>query len=375
MKRIAVILVFSTILVLSIFTTEYVSNKFRGVFFQTAFEMADNITAGWNIGNSLESNGEWIGLYSDGSPEKYETAWGNPPTTPELIKAVKEAGFNAIRVPVTWHEHLDENYNIDKEWLYRVQQVVDYIINEDMYCIINVHHDSGGGWIRATEECYSENYKKVEAIWKNIAEHFKNYGDKLIFEGFNEMLDANGSWGSASSDEGYIVHNRFNQLFVDTVRATGGNNAYRNLMLQVYSGVCGEGAFKNFVLPDDTVKNHLIIQVHNYDPQPFTWTSVDYTEPTDNWGEAYEKENMQKQFLRLSELSEEFGVPVIIGECGADFKGNESARKEYVDFFFECADENNIKCFWWDTGAMALFDRNSCRVLYPEVVELITKKR
>lgn len=338
---------------------------------ESARQTADNIRVGWNLGNTLESNGEWIGLYSEGKPENYETAWGNPVTSPELIAAVKQAGFNAVRVPVTWYEHIDENGNINAEWLGRVQQVVDYIIQQDMYCVLNVHHDSGGGWLRATPECYAENSARFSSLWKNIAEHFREYGDKLIFEGFNEMLDRDGHWGGAGSTEEYKAHNDFNQLFVDTVRATGGNNSHRNLMVQIYSGVCGEGAFENFLLPKDTTEGHLIIQVHNYDPQPFTWTSVDYAEPTDKWGTEKEKEDVEQLFAALAEFSESHNAPVIVGECGADYKGNEESRKAYVGHYFRCAKENGIKCFWWDTGAMALFDREACTEKYPEITEII----
>ncbi|MBQ4165404.1 MAG: glycoside hydrolase family 5 protein [Oscillospiraceae bacterium] len=339
---------------------------------ETASDAAKNITVGWNLGNTLDSNGDWIGMYTDGLPENYETAWGNPVTTPELIAAVKAAGFNAVRVPVTWREHIDESGNIDPAWLDRVTEVVDYVIEQDMYCVLNVHHDSGGGgWLRATPECYAESSAKFAALWKNIAEHFKDYGDKLIFEGFNEMLDSENRWGGAGSEAEYMAHNDFNQLFVDTVRATGGNNTQRNLMLQVYSGVCGEGALENFVLPQDSAQGHLMIQVHCYDPQPFTWTSVDYAAPRYDWGSDSDKLQLDDIFRRLSELSERCGAPLVIGECGADYKESEAARKAYVTYFLSCAKAADIKCFWWDTGAMSLFDRESCTELYPEITDII----
>ncbi len=338
---------------------------------ETAHQAAENIKVGWNLGNTLESNGEWIGLYTEGRPENYETAWGNPVTSPELIAAVKAAGFNAVRIPVTWHEHIDENGNIDAGWLARVQQVVDLVLLQDMYCILNVHHDSGGGWLRATPECYAENSGRFALLWKNIAEYFREYDDRLIFEGFNEMLDAEGHWGRAGSAAEYKAHNDFNQLFVDTVRATGGKNSSRNLMVQIYSGVCGDGAMDNFILPTDAVRDHLMIQMHCYDPQPFTWTSVSYTEPTDQWGSDEEMKHIERLFARLHELSQTHDAPVIVGECGADYKGNEEARKAYVQHFFSCASRNDIKCFWWDTGAMALFDRTSCTQKYPDIISII----
>ena len=203
---------------------------------ETAEKAVEAINAGWNLGNALDSCGEWIGLYTDGKPSSYETAWGNPVTAKKLITAVKKAGFNAVRVPVTWAEHIDDSGNIDKEWLDRVQEVVDYVLSQDMYCILNVHHDAGAdGWLEASAECYKKNSKKFAALWKNIALRFRDCGGKLIFEGFNEMLDSNNSWTDAKANDAYTAVNDFNQLFVDTGRKTGVNNAERNRMVQVYA--------------------------------------------------------------------------------------------------------------------------------------------
>ncbi len=255
--------------------------------------------------------------------------------------------------------------------MHGVQEVADYVLAQDMYCIINVHHDSGGGWLRATPECYSEKSELFAALWTNIALHFKDYDDKLMFEGFNEMLDSEYRWGNAGSAEEYKALNDFNQLFVDSVRATGGNNTQRNLMVQVYSGMCADGSFDNFILPKDSAENHLIIQIHNYDPQPFTWTSVSYTEPTDQWGTDAEKKHIENLFSKLADFSALQGAPVIVGECGADYKDNEDVRKAYVRHFISCAEKNNVKCFWWDTGEMALFDRVSCTEKYPEIIDIL----
>ena len=250
MKK-ALVVIFAAVICIAVGAAVFAVTANR---FENALQAADNIVVGWNLGNTLESNGEWIGLYTDGKPENYETAWGNPVTTHELIAAVKAAGFNAVRVPVTWYEHIGDNGEIDPEWLLRVQQVVDMVIQQDMYCVLNVHHDSGGGWLRATPECYAGYSDEFENLWVNIAAYFRDYGDKLIFEGFNEMLDRDGHWGGAGSAEEYKAHNGFNQLFVDAVRSTGGNNKQRNLMVQIYSGVCGDGAFDNFILPADTAR-------------------------------------------------------------------------------------------------------------------------
>lgn len=340
---------------------------------ETAEKAVEAINAGWNLGNTLDSCGEWIGLYTDGKPSSYETAWGNPTASKKLITAVKKAGFNAVRVPVTWAEHIDDSGNIDKEWLDRVQEVVDYVLSQDMYCILNVHHDAGAdGWLEASGECYKNNSKKFAGLWKNIALRFRDCGGKLIFEGFNEMLDSNNSWTDAKANDAYKAVNDFNQLFVDTVRKTGGNNAERNLMVQVYSGSCSEKALAGFVLPADTAKNHLIIQTHNYDPQGFTASDATWTTMTDKWGSASEKAYFDKLFSRLGSFSEKQGAPLVIGEFGADFKDNNSSRKLYAEYFVNAAAKQGIKCFWWDTGKMALFDREKCTVTHPEIVKALT---
>lgn len=341
---------------------------------EAAEKAVEAINAGWNLGNTLDSCGEWIGLYTDGKPSSYETAWGNPTASKKLITAVKKAGFNAVRVPVTWAEHIDDSGNIDKEWLDRVQEVVDYVLSQDMYCILNVHHDAGAdGWLEASAECYKNNSKKFAALWRNIALRFRDCGGKLIFEGFNEMLDSNNSWTDAKANDAYKAVNDFNQLFVDTVRKTGGNNAQRNLMVQVYSGSCSEKALAGFVLPDDTAKNHLIIQTHNYDPQGFTASDAVWTTMTDKWGSASEKAYFDKLFARLGSFSEKQGAPLVIGEFGADFKDNNSSRKLYAEYFVNAAAKQGIKCFWWDTGKMALFDREQCTVTHPEIVKALTE--
>ena len=342
--------------------------------FESAEAAVENITVGWNLGNTLDSCGEWIGLYTEGKPENYETAWGNPVASRELITAVKAAGFNAVRVPVTWADHIDEKGSIDAEWLDRVQEVVDYVISQGLYCILNVHHDAGAdGWLEASADCFVKSSGKFAGLWKNIAVRFREYGDKLIFEGFNEILDSQNSWSDARENDAYKAVNDFNQLFVNTVRATGGNNAERNLMVQVYSGSCSEKALAGFVLPDDSTAGHLMIQAHHYDPLGFTSSGATWTTMTDKWGSDAEKQYFDQMFDRLESFAKEQGAPLVIGEFGAEYKGNEPSRELYAEYFVTSAANLDIKCFWWDTGEMALFDRSSCTVKYPGIVKALTK--
>ncbi|MGN0666696.1 MAG: cellulase family glycosylhydrolase [Huintestinicola sp.] len=336
----------------------------------TAAKQVSDMTSGWNLGNTLDSCGDWIGKYTKGRPSDYETAWGNPVTTKAMITAVKKAGFNSVRVPVTWAEHIDDKGNIDEDWLARVHEVVDYVLSQDLYCILNVHHDGGtDGWLEASPESYKKNAKKYEALWKNIANSFKSCGNKLLFESFNEMLDKNNSWTESKNADAYEAINDYNQLFVDSVRSTGGNNKTRNLVVQTYSAACTDKTLKNFVLPEDTVKDHLIVQVHNYDPQGFTTKGVTWTKDVSEWGSDKDKQDMDKLFARLGKYSDQWGAPVIVGEFAADYKNNDAARGEYAYYFTSKAAEYGIKCFWWDTGDMAILDRNAAKMIHPEVVK------
>lgn len=339
--------------------------------FESADKAVRSINAGINLGNTLDSCGEWIGLYTEAKPSDYETAWGNPVTTPEIIRVMKSAGFDAIRVPVTWAEHIDEKGNIDKVWLDRVQEVVDYVLAEDLYCIINVHHDAGSeGWLEASSECV--NNKKFSNLWRNIAIRFKDYDERLMFESFNEMLDSQNSWTSPRMGDAFDAINSFNQQFVDAVRTTGGNNTQRNLMLQTYSASTHPLALANFEMPEDIVQNHLIVQIHNYDPAGFTSLDATWTTLTDKWGTDEEKAYFDDLFETLGDFSDEIGAPVVVGEFAANYKGNEPARELYAEYFVTAAKKEGIKCFWWETGDMALIDRVGLKVKYPGVTEALT---
>lgn len=343
--------------------------------FESADKAVESITVGWNLGNTLDSCGDWIEQYANGDPEAYETAWGNPVATKELITAVKNAGFNTVRVPVTWNQHIDAKGNIDKEWLDRVQEVVDYVISQDMYCVLNVHHDGGSdGWLVASASGYNTAKDRFGGLWKNIAERFKGYDEKLIFEAYNEILDASDRWNSTDA-EGYKAANDFNQLFVDTVRATGGNNEQRNLMVQTYSGASTAATLDNFVLPKDKAKDHIIVQIHNYDPQGFTWKDATWTTMTDKWSSEQE-EHIEYLCEVLEDYSEELDAPFVIGEFGAMDKNNDAARAAYAEFFVTEAADHGVKCIWWDNGGaeeFMIFDRHNYTQPFPTVVAGLTK--
>ncbi len=343
--------------------------EFSSDEFETAQLSVENMVIGWNIGNSLDS---YMSSAEGKTPKEFETMWGNPVTDPKLIKALKEEGFNAIRIPITWLQNVDENGKINEEWLARIQEVVEYVLAEDMYCIINVHHDTGGGdeaWLRADLDNYNEISERYADLWTQIAEYFKGYNDHLLFESFNEILDAKSNWGGSTA-ESYAAVNFLNQTFVDTIRATGGNNAYRNIICNTYGASSANSQVSGFSVPEDSAENHLISEVHIYDPGEFC------NGQREDWTED-DKFVLDTIFERLSEkIIEAQGTPMIVGEFGAKNADNEEARAEYAAYFVKKAAEYGITCFWWDDGhdeSMGIINRRNFIITMPVLCDSMTE--
>lgn len=234
--------------------------------FESAKDAVKNMGLGWNLGNTLDAHDAtktWT------TTVEHETCWDQPVTKPELLKMMKEAGFGAIRVPVTWYQEMDANGKVNDAWMKRVKEVVDYVIDNGMYCIVNVHHDTGAdkdnfkSWLKASTSGYNASKEKYEGLWKQIAETFKDYDQHLLFEGYNEMLDEKNTWNEpADKTDGYQAINSYAKSFVTTVRATGGNNKDRNLVVNTYSASSVGNAMKQLELPEES--GHIIFQLHSY---------------------------------------------------------------------------------------------------------------
>jgi len=354
-----------------------------------AFDLVRSMGVGWNLGNTLDSldnrNRSITGDLPQGVSAEvfYETYWGNPVTTFEMIQSVAEMGFGAVRVPVTWNDHMDENFNISQEWLERVEQVVNYVLDNDMYCIINIHHDVGSGswpWLRADPANIEWMEEHLKIVWTQIAEFFRDYCDRLIFESFNEILDVDSNWTQANSSALGAV-NRLNQAFVDTVRGTGGNNAERFLVVKTYGARRYEWALRDFVIPQDSAIDRLIVGVHFYGTHGFTrqQEQVPWTTAYSQW-DYHRNGGLTVEVMTL--LRETFvanGIPVIIAEFGAQNKNNTIDRIRYAEHFIQAAGKYGIACFWWDNGGRAessedvlnyaLFDRHNNKWFFPEIAE------
>ena len=331
----------------------------------TASAQVEAMNVGWNLGNTLDSYGTWI---YDVTPQNVETAWGNPLTTRQMIAAVRERGFNTIRIPVTWAQFTDDNGNVDPAWMARVKEVFDWALDVGLYVILNVHHDTGEHgsdkvcWIIADTGTYDSVQGRFANLWTNIANEFKDYDNRLMFEGYNEMLDMNNTWNAPSTGNGaYDAVNSFAQLFVDTVRATGGNNSTRNLIVNTYVASADPNVLNAFVLPTDTVSDHLICEIHAYTPWQFCSHEGDasYTAFDDNC-----RSQIDGLMSSLASFSSSHGVPVIIGEFGVESQNNDADRASYAAYYVSQATAHGIRCIWWDNGisdygGYAILDRNS----------------
>lgn len=354
-------------------------------------QIVDAMGAGWNLGNQLEA-------VINGTPN--ETNWGNPIISENLIKSVKDAGFRTIRVPVSYLSKIgnDSNYTIDSSWLNRVQEVVDMCIKYDLYVIINMHGDGyntvEGGWLLCNGSDQTTIRKKYAACWKQIANRFKDYDHHLIFESMNEEFDD--TYGTPNSTY-YSNINQLNQIFVDTVRQTGGNNAKRWLMLPGWNtNIEYTAGNYGFVIPTDNYRSseisssekRIMISVHYYDPWTFC---VDDSNTITQWGskannsskvadygdEAYLDSQFQKMYNKFSAQ----GYPVVIGEYGAMDKSsvdsqNAACRVDFASKVCSYAKKYGSVPIWWDNGVtgnngFGLFNRNSCQITQPAIINAI----
>lgn len=335
-----------------------------------AKELIAEMKTGWNLGNSLDSIG------TD------ETAWGNPVTTKEMIDAVSVQGVDVLRVPVTWSAHIGEapDYTVEAEWLDRVAEVVDYGIANGMYVIMDTHHEPDS-WLYPQSESMDEVLPKFTALWKQIAERFAEYGDHLVFEGINEarVKGIPEEW-TGGTEDGRACINRLNHAFVDTVRATGGNNAQRLLLISTYAHQVTMAAFKDF---DTDYDEYTGVALHAYTPYSFTYHSGESWELY-TW-DGSEKKSIDSVFKLIDKFVLSKGLPVIITEYGAetktlseDYNYNTDEIIAWLNDYLSVAKEYGIPCVWWDNNSyysgnehFAIFDRKTLTWYSPKIADAI----
>ena len=355
-----------------------------------AWDVARKLGLGWNLGNQLDA-------YVDGMPD--ETCWGNGKATQQTFNKLAEAGITSVRIPVTWLGKVDEapDYPIDKAWLNRVMDMVTYAENAKLNVIINLHHDGADSqyWLSikrasASEEANDSIKAQLKAMWTQIAQKFKYKGEFLIFESMNEIHDGGWGWGDNLNDQGkqYAILNEWNQVFVDAVRAVGGENDDRFLGIPGYC-TNADLTLKHLALPEDGAEGRLMVAVHFYDPYEYTlnakfseWGHTGASGKKETWGD---EDNVKKVFGQLSEKYVAQGIPVYVGEMGCVHRGNERAesfRKYYLEYVCKAAREYGMAPFYWDNGAKGagrecsgLFDHATGEYLNngKEIVEVMKK--
>lgn len=317
-----------------------------------AVAFSQQMSPGINLGNTLEAIADWMPRPATSSEEG---AWGQPDVNQAIMDGYKAAGFKSVRIPVSWSQYLDANGKIPDFWMNRVKQVVDYARNADLFVIINIHWD--GGWMNPVPEEKDAVNAKLTSLWTQIATAFKDYDDHLLFAGTNEIaLD----WRQPPPENCPIQHS-FNQSFVNAVRATGGRNADRYLVVQAWATNIDASLTCNITMPADTVPDRLMMEVHYYDPYNFTinsdssiwqWGSM-IEDPA--FGESWANEAYtDAQFQKMKANFFDKGVPVILGEYGAynkaDFPGMDPYRLYWIQYVTESAFEHGLIPIYWDTG-------------------------
>ncbi len=348
--------------------TEAVSGEMRDI---TSMELVKDMGLGWNLGDTLDvcqADRDGDGKVNEHAAEGEkvdETLWGNPKATKELFAALKEDGIKSVRLPVTWRDHMDGDGNVDAEWMSRVHEVVDYAISQDMYAIVNVHHDGGGdpnfgAWIiEGAVNDKEATLAKYKNLWTQIAEEFKDYGDKLVFESMNEV-----GFDKLSKPKAYGTLNEFNQAFVDTVRASGGNNEKRHLLIAGYWTDIAATCDSLYKMPSDPA-NRCILSVHYYTPWEFCTTNLHNT-----WGTDDEVKQMEDLYGRLKTAFVDKGIPVIVGEYAAS--GNDKASCVFfIEKMVKLCSDYGIAPFYWDNGGQV--DRTTYEWRTPEYLEAMKR--
>ena len=350
---------------------------------ENAVQMTRLMGNGINLGNTMEAcnNGAKGGNVSS-DPRFYETYWGQPVTTPEMLRAMKECGFDTVRIPVAWMTnaaHLNQgDYTISEKYMDRVEEIVNYALDAGMFVIINDHWD-GGWWgmfgsdTEATRELAMEAYT---GMWKQLAERFGKYDWRVILESANEELGSSLDQNSPlycrdsidhllTDDERYALTNRINQAFVDTVRATGGNNADRFLLIAGYNTDIDHTANSRFRMPQDTAEGRLMVSVHYYGP--WSYCGASSAKGATLWGKKKDFEEMYSTLSRMKQFTSA-GYGVVIGEYGA-LPGSDGVMKKnapaYHEAFLNCCDALDFTSCLWDCSGF--FVRRQLKIVEEEM--------
>ncbi len=327
----------------------------------SSVKLVQKMKTGWNLGNTMDATGG-IGLAS-------ETSWSQPKTNQIMIEMLAEYGIKTIRIPVSWSNHfIDGNYTIDPAWMARVKEIVDWAIEADMYVVLNTHHDQymspkkmpkGKGYYPNLVN-YDESMDYIINVWSQIALAFNDgYDEHLLFETLNEPRlagTANEWWNNVASSEyreAAAILNQYNQTALDTIRASGGNNAKRFVIVPGLRAGVDSVLAKEFTLPADIEEGRLLVSVHMYTPYKFAMEAPGTKKFTD-----IHKSNLEADFKNLYEKFVKNGVGVFVGEYGATNKGNDDQRILWFKAFLTFAKKYNAVCCLWDNGVFSADEKH-----------------
>lgn len=318
-------------------------------------EFVAHMGVGWNLGNTLDTK------------NIDETKWGNPKATQELIDAVSAKGFKTLRIPITWQYHMGDapDYTIEKEWLDRVEEVVNYGLINDMYVIINIHHDEE--WLIPTYAKADKAKDQLEKVWIQIADRFKDYDNHLIFETLNEtrLIGSAEEWTGGSA-EGRDCINQFHQVSVDAIRGTGSLNVERYVMISTYGAFSSLKAIDGLVLP---TSSNLLVSIHNYYPYEFC-----LGEKGTDWGTDADKQTLDTEFDRLYQKFISKGIPVVMGEWGNMNHNNPEDRIRHAAYYASGCLKRGICPIWWDNGnsnEFGIISRQNLNWVFPEIADTL----
>ncbi len=317
-------------------------------------ELVAEMGVGWNLGNSFDVR------------DVNKTVWGNPLPNANHVKAVKDLGFSTLRIPVTWDYNMltFKPYTVEIGYLNRVQEIVEAGLKNNMHVIINTHHDD---WIRPTEADSVEVNERLGALWTQIADHFQDYSDKLIFEPMNEprLMGSPEEWSGGTS-EGRSILNSFHQTCVQAIRATGGKNQKRHIMVSTYAASTVPAAFDDLIVPNDP---NIILSIHSY----FPWSFAGDDNGPSSWGTDEEKAQLDNELDRIKQKwVDQENRPVILGEWGAKNKNNLDNRIAYADYYANAAIARGmIPVIWDDGGDFGLYDRHNNTWRFRDIAQAV----
>jgi len=320
----------------------------------TPKQLVHDMKIGWNLGNTM-----------DASPG--ETGWGNPVTTQVMIDAVKAIGFKTVRIPVTWNSHIGPtpDYTIDKAWLDRVEEIANYVLKDGMYAIVNTHHD---GWIRLTDAGKDQGIAQATKVWTQIATRFRDYSDYLILETFNEPKQSVNQY-TGGTPEARAILNAYHLASVNAIRATGGNNAKRIIMVCTHAATPSDAAIQDLVIPNNDPR--IVVSIHTYYPGGLSFGNQN------SWGTDADKAAVRRELDREQKAVESKGGTAIIGEWGSVSRVDLASRVAHAEYYAQQARLRGMTCIWWDNGGrdFGILDRRANPVswTWPTIAEALVR--